>query len=653
MRRAVAPPLAVVLGYVLAALAFSWPLPLHLATHLTGDPGGDTGVYVWNQWVFHEELVSGHNPLRTEKILAMSSPSVDLTQHNYTAFLNTLALPLISSLGVIASFNVVFLAVCVLNGVMMYGLARRVTAANRWEAWLAGLAFGWSPAMIARTTGHFSLAAAAALPAFLWCLVNAERSRSTRDAALVGVCMAWAALSDAYFGIYCLIIGTLYVGASWLRVTRHATPAPRPWVWALDILIVCFGGLIAGLVLGRGGEFTLLGVLIHARTLYTPVLILTVLAIIRAVTWWRPHFELSDLGPMPVKAILIAALACIGPLAPVLYGISNRVAEGRFVSPEIFWRSSPRGVDLLSFVTPNPQHPIARSLFDDPLALRPTIFVEYTASLSLVALAIIGLAMWRVRYRPNRGWLAITIGFALLALGPFVYIGGLNTHIPGPWALMRYVPVVGLARMPTRFAIVASLGVSVLMAGGLASLGARWPERRRLIGALAAMLLVFELWPAPRPLYSAEISPIYDRIAADPRPVRVLVLPFGVRDGTWETGNFRPRTLFNQTRHGKALIGGYLSRVSPQRVERMRKDYPTLDALITLSEKPGFGPEVKARLDERGDRLVTQGNVGYVVVDSRFIPPDRARLVIDALKLHEVQRDQHLTLYVPEANPPR
>ena len=61
------------------------------------------------------------------------------------------------------------------------------------------------------------------------------------------------------------------------------------------------------------------------------------------------------------------------------------------------------------------------------------------------------------------------------------------------------------------------------MAGALAALGARWPQRRRLIGAVAAMLLVFELWPAPRTLYSAEISPIYDRIAADPRPVRVLV----------------------------------------------------------------------------------------------------------------------------------
>ena len=604
-------------------------------------------MYVWNQWVFHQELTTGHNPLATEKILSLTS-RVDLTQHNYTAFLNMLALPLISWLGIVTSFNVVFLVVCVLNAVMMYGLARQ---GDRGESvgGVAGRAgrSAWSPAMIARTTGHFSLAAAAALPAFLWCLVNAERTRSPRDAALVGVCMAWAALSDAYFGIYCLIIGTLYVGASWLRVTRSTgTRAARVGV-DLDILIVCFGGLIAGLLLGRGGEFTLLGVPIHARSLYTPVLVLTVLVIARAVIVVAAAFrDARRSGPLPIKALLIAALACAGPLSPVLYGLTERVAEGRFVSPTIFWRSSPRGVDLLSFVTPN------SAASDHALADRRSARADgprYSSNTPRrSAWSRSRLSPWRCgarRYRPRAGWLAVTIGFALLALGPFIYIAGFNTHVPGPWALMRYVPVVGLARMPTRFAVVASIGVAVLMAGALASLGARWPHRRRLIGAIAAMLLVFELWPAPRTLYSAEISPIYDRIAADPRPVRVLVLPFGVRDGTWETGNFRPRSLFNQTRHGKALIGGYLSRVSPRRVERMRRDYPTLDALITLSEKAPIGPEVKARLDERGDRLVAQGNVGYVVIDSRFIPPDRAQLVIDALKLREVQRDQHLTLY--------
>jgi hypothetical protein len=647
MRLAPSPRLAVVLGYVLATLAFSWPLALNLGTHFTGDPGGDTGVYVWNQWVFHQEVITGHNPLSTEKILGLTSPPIDLTQHNYTAFLSVLALPLISPLGITTAFNVVFLAICFLNAIVTYGLVRRATEANRWEAWLAGLVFAWSPAMVARTTGHFSLVAAAALPAFVWCLVNAERTRRSRDAALVGLCMAWAALSDAYYGVYCLMIAMLYVGIQLCRVRRAATALPTAGKWLLDVPIVCIAGLIAGLVLGRGGEFTLLGVPIHVRSLYTPVLVLTVLVIARAALAVRAHVEIPTLRAIPIKALLIAALACIGPMSPVLYGLGDRIAGGRFVSPPIFWRSSPRGVDLLSFVTPNPQHPIARWFAGDLQATQPTVFVEYTASLSLVALCVIAVAVWRARYRPRAGWIAIAAGFALLALGPFVIVGGVNTHIPGPWALLRYAPGFGLARMPTRFSIVALLGVAVLLAGALAAVGRRWPHRRRQIGALVGILLVVELWPGPRPLYSAHISSVYDHIAQDPRDVRVLSLPFGVRDGVWETGNFRPRTQYNQTRHGKGLIGGYLSRISEHRVDRMRHEYPTLDALIRLSEKGPIGPDVKATLDERGDRLMTQGNVGYVVIDSRFTPPDRAQLVIDAFRLREIQRDEHLTLYVP------
>jgi hypothetical protein len=649
--RPLAPRLAVVFGYVFAALLFSWPLPLQLSTHLTGDPGGDTGVYVWNQWIFHQELTTGHNPMSTEKILSLTA-RVDLTQHNYTAFLNLLALPLITPLGVITAFNVVFLAICVLNGLAMYGLARRATTASRPEAWLAGLVFAWSPAMVARTTGHYSLVAAAALPAFVWCLMKAERSRSPRDAALVGLCMAWAGLSDAYFGIYCVLIGLIYIATQVITVTRTPGLAPRAWKWPLDVAIVCLGGLILGLALGRGGEFMLLGISIRMRSLYNPVLILTVLVVARTMLWWRPHFQRPSFGPIPFKAFIVAALACAGPLSPVLYGLGGRLMEGRFVSPTIFWRSSPPGVDLLAFFTPNPQHPLMRWLAGDPASTQPTIFVEYTAALSLVSLTIIAFAVWRVRYRPSAGWIAITIGFALLALGPFIHFAGYNTHVPGPWALLRYLPGVGLTRMPTRFAIVASMGVAVLLAGALAAIGAKWPHRRRQAVAIAAVLVIFELFPSPRPLFSAEISRVYDRIAADPREVRVLSLPFGVRDGTWETGNFRPRSLFNQTRHGKALIGGYLSRISPRRVEKMRQDYPTLDALITLSEKVPMGPEVAATLHERGDRLVTQGNVGYVVIDARHIPADRARLVIDALKLRAIEQDRHLTLYVPAANVP-
>ena len=98
------------------------------------------------------------------------------------------------------------------------------------------------------------------------------------------------------------------------------------------------------------------------------------------------------------------------------------------------------------------------------------------------------------------------MGFALLALGPFISIGGFNTHVPGPWALLRYAPGFGLARMPTRFTIVVVMGLAVMLAGALAAMRSKWPDKQRHIVAIAAMLLVFELWPAPRLLYSAEMS---------------------------------------------------------------------------------------------------------------------------------------------------
>ena len=648
MRRAIAPSIGVLLGYLAVAIAFTWPLAGHMGTHLTGDPGGDTGVYVWNQWVFHHEFVNAHNPMSTGTILSLTD-RVDLSQHNYTAFLDVLALPLIGWLGVITTFNVVFLAITVLNAIMMYGLVRRAMGAGRIEAWLGGLAFAWSPVLVARTTGHFSLVAAAALPAFVWALVNAERSRSIRYAALAGLCMAWAAFSDAYYGVYCLMIAGLYVATTLVRVARGTTaPVSRLWRWLVDVLLICAGGLVIGMAFGARGAISVRGIVIGMRELYTPVLIVTVLAITRIALAFRPRLiplASPSSSPWTLKLALVAIIACAGPLAPIIYGLGESMVRGRFVSPPIFWRSSPRGVDLLAFFTPNPNHVVMRTLGEDLQTTAPTWFVEYTASCSLVALAIIAFAVWRANYRPRAGWWWLTIGFALCALGPFVQVFGYNTHIPGPWALLRYVSPIGLARMPPRFAVVTTMGVAVLMAGGLAAITARWPERRRWILSVAAILLFMELWPGPRPLYSAAISPIYDTIAADARPIKVLTLPFGVRDGVTSIGNFRPRAQFSQIRHQKMLLGGYLSRVSPERVDLLRHDYPTIGVLIKMSEPARLNDDDLGILAARGSQFVKRTGLGYVVLDQRFISVETAKPVIDAFGLHELRRDERYVLF--------
>lgn len=644
--RQIAPSLGVVLGYVSIAVVFAWPLPLYLGSRLTGDPGGDAGVYVWNQWVFQHEAVAGSNPLSTGEILSLSE-RVDLSQHNYTVFLDLLALPLIPWAGVITSFNLVYLLTTVLTALCTYALARKAFATTRLEAFIAGTAFAWSPVLVARSTGHFSLVAATPLPVFLFCLINAERTRSMRWAALAGLSMAWAAFCDAYYAVFCLMIVTVYVLSGVLVVSRRHTSSRDPWAWALNVLILAIGGLVVGLLFGRSTRIDILGVPISVRGLYTPVLILTTLILVRAGLAFRARLVQLLPERWLVKAAVVGVLACAGPLAPVLYGLGQSVLDGQFVSPPIFWRSSPRGVDLAAFFHPNPNHPVSRWLLGDRQAVSSTEYVEFTAAFSLVALAVVGFAVWRGGFRPPKAWWVLTAGFAALALGPFVVLMGTTTYVPGPWALLRYVPIISAARTPTRFAVVAALGLAVLLAGALAAIGARWPHRRRAVGVAVLVLVLVELFPAPRTLYSATISPVYSVIAADPRPVRVLSLPFGVRDGVSSAGNFSARYQFNQTVHQKPLIGGYLSRVSSSRVESMRRDYPTLSMLITLSEGQSLSPDERAALMERGPRFVERTALGYVVIDHSLVSPELTSLATEAFGLEEIMRDGTLTLYRP------
>jgi hypothetical protein len=648
--RAYFPWLGVVLGYVCAATLFTWPLARHLDSALTGDPAGDAGVYVWNQWVFqHEALVERRNPLTTEQILSLTQ-RVDLTQHNYTAFLDLLALPLIPWLGVVTTFNVVFLLATVLTALATYALVRRVTAATAVEAWLAGALFAWSPVLVARSAAHFSLVAAAPLPAFLLFLINADRTRRLSCAALTGLCMAWAAFCDVYYAVYCLLIAVGYITLRLVRVSCGGLPARRLWRWTLDVLIMVVAGLIVGLLFGRGGRFELFGLPVSIRGLYTPVLILTTLVIARALVALRPHFSIRH--RIPSRQVVLAAfagfVACAGPLAPVISGLSERGIEGRYMNPSIPWRSSPRGVDLLGLFEVNPASTVVR-LFHDAQRADVMRFVDFTAALSLVALGVVAIAVWRAAFRPRAGWIWLTTGFALVSLGPFLYVGGVNTMIPLPWALLRYVPIIGATRSPARFAVGAALGLAVLFAGALAALGQRYPDRRRYITAVAGALLLVELFPAPRMLYSAEIPAFYRAIAADPRPVRIVELPFGVRDGVSSAGNFSARYQYYQTLHGKKLMGGYLSRISKKRLGDMRAQ-PTLDALLTLSEGQALAPDHAARIRERAPGFLRRANVGYVVIDQAAAPRVLSDFVVDAWHLEEIERLGNLILYRPAPN---
>ena len=637
-------------SYGILACLLTWPLPLSIRTRLLGDPAGDLGVYVWNLWIFRHELIRhAHLPFSTDHLFGATDPA-DFSLHNYAPIAGVLGAPLMGTLGVVATFNVVLLLCITMTGLATFALVRYL-GLSRQASWWAGVFFMASPVLTAKEVAHFSLVIAAPLPLFLLALLRTLDRRRIRDAVLLGAVTALATYSDAYYGIYCVLMGALVVGFRFLRVQWPERPAPWPRAVVASKLVAALVALViaARLVLGPSrlalGPFAL-----SIQTWYTPMLLLLASCALCGWLMWRPTIRLdAAAGHLRQCAQLgvIAVASCLIVLLPQLTGLVIRFAEDRLPDGQVFWRTSPAGLDALAYFAPNPSHPWfgerTRQWFTPST---PDAFPELVASFSFVAMALVGLA---VRRRPlPRLWVVFTGIFVALSLGPFVHVAGVNTFIAGPWALLRYLPVVGLARSPARFAIVAALGLAVLAAYAYEEL-----RQRGVMGRAATVLLVlaaaFELLPAPRYLHSAAIPEIYRHIAiaanAD-EAGRLLELPTGIRDGTSSLGNYSALSSYFQTSHRRPLVGGYLSRVSGSR-KRESNRMPMFRALMMLSEGEVLSEEQARGAREGSDRFLRRSCTRFVMVDKRHASPALQRFAIESLHLILVEEDDAHALYTP------
>jgi hypothetical protein len=612
-------------------------------------------VYVWNVWIFRHELIRhAHLPFSTDHVFGATGPA-DFSLHNFTPIAGALGAPLIGPLGVVGAFNVVVLACMALTGISTFLLARRL-GLGRAASWWAGALFMASPVLTARATAHVSLVIAAPLPLFLWALLRALDLRRMRDAILVGAVAALATYSDAYYGIYCALMGAVVVAWRFLRVYCPSDLAPLPVVTRLLNVAIAVSALVVGVRVALGPSAIAMGpVEVKLHSLYTPLLVLVIAAAMRVWAQRRPRLALHDpdaqLGAC-VRLGMASVAACLVLLTPQLVGIAYRFATNQLPHTDVFWRSSPRGLDLLAYLVPNPNHPwfgeATRPWLMPPIA---DAYPEFVASFSLVALALVAAGVWRGVL--PRFWVVFTGIFIWLSLGPFVHVAGLNTHVIGPWALLRYVPVIGMARSPARFAIVAALGLSLLAAFAIARL--RWrPLGRGWIAAAVIALAVIELAPAPRRLHSAAVPDVYTLVSAPAtrdEAGRLLELPTGIRDGTSSLGDFSASSSFFQTSHRRPLVGGYLSRVSTWRkTEKLRQ--PMFAALMTLSEGGTLSLDETQRAVNARDAFLARSCAKYVLVDRRRASAALHEFAVRNLSLTPLRLDADYALYTPTNPPP-
>src|SRR6185503_7691641 len=170
-----------------------------------------------------------------------------------------------------------------------------------------------------------------------------------RDAIASGAMVAWAASSVPYYGVYCLMIAAVYVVDTLLVITpRPAVPGrPRTHV-AIEVGIALVIALIVVVHILAGGTLRLGPVSIAMRSLYTPMLVLTVLVLVRLL-WPLPRISWRPLprGVVQTGAILGGTAAVA--LAPEIYALVQMAAGGGLVRAPVPWRSSAPGVDLVSF----------------------------------------------------------------------------------------------------------------------------------------------------------------------------------------------------------------------------------------------------------------------------------------------------------------
>ena len=120
--------LGVLLLYVVLALGLSYPLVLHLSSHVPGSAtwAFDEYTFVWNNWVFKEAALNLTSPLNTD--LVFFPLGIDLILHTYNFFNAAISFPLQMVMGLAAASNLTLLLATVLSGYGTYLLTAHVLA---------------------------------------------------------------------------------------------------------------------------------------------------------------------------------------------------------------------------------------------------------------------------------------------------------------------------------------------------------------------------------------------------------------------------------------------------------------------------------------------------------------------------------------------
>ncbi len=558
----------VALLFLVLAVIVTWPLALHLGTHIIGPFHGDNLEYVWKiWWVKHALIDLRQSPLIQPDIFYPYG--YPLAYGEITPIHTYLGLPLTVLLGPVATYNLFILVSFVLSGLFTYLFVRRWTRSSP-AGIVAGIIFAFCPYRMARIAGNLPLVDTHWLPL---CLLFVERYIGRRrwgDAALAGLSFSALALSSWYYMAALGLLLPVYLLArvrgwrdqdwkSWMQgglvfglvasvsifpflvpylgvqqtgeamvpleqaafwsasLTDYLTPNPRHFLWGdwvREHLTFYIGGLPYEFLLGWGLVSTILALYGWRR------------GSTREWGWW----------------IVIALVLSLGP---VLTLFSRTIS---FPAPAGFSRLANGALDWLG----------RHSLVHEPYALAPPGSVAIPLPALLLRWFVPGLAGMRSWGR-----------FAIFATFGVAVLGGIGVS-----SFMQE----GLETRPSRATVFGRWSVAVLLAG----------------------LVFFEFYTGPQQLVEPGPRPVDEWLAARPERATIIQLPLAVA--------LSGPQMYYTIHHQQRLASGYGTYL-PILFET---SYPELDEIAS---------------DRAVHTLATWGGRGIdlILVDERDMPSDDPR----------------------------
>ena len=386
-----------------------------------------------------------------------------------------------------------------------------------------------------------------------------------------------------------------------------------------------------------------------------------------ALYWSFIYIRTHDLaGRTFWRRLALVAAVWFVLAAPLLVPAMLNISSGEYPLPSAkdeYW--SP---DLASFVTPSPLWgPGMDVVGDGPGIQAPIGATENTAYLGISVLLLAASALLAIRRRPGlvAFWMLVFFSYAILALGPYLHVGGskaislfgTSLSLPLPYQILDRLPLIGARRAPTRMIVFGICALAVLAGIGFNALSARISRRHSrllpLITLLIFSLIVLEYWNPPLKTSSLARPVVLEEISHEDGEFTVLHAPWGRISGVGGVaGDFWQASMTNyyQTIHEKPSFGGYLSRA---------KD----STLRWVGEEPGLHYLACVCPDREDDRnlelvraVLRQYKIKYIVVhrlDPYGFPlpnsPESLQLVDDYLRnflsLTLVTEDSSLTVY--------